>query len=258
MTKPVKREDESRSSFSVEDLKTIFGGPWFKTGQGVLTKQDTYRTFVPYYYWLPLLGLFTGGGRINEMAQLYLRDIRKTEAGTWYVDINEDTVDKRLKTAPSKRMVPLHPQLIALGFDQWHAALTKAGHKRLFPELKHDKEKGYGKAATKWFCNYMASLGIPRDGRKTFHSFRHTYINALPEDIPGRLANQLIGHTRGKSTREKVYLKEAELDAAARYVSCLAITLPEIAEFHIAAGLKSIEDALQRKNRGKGGDEEHG
>jgi integrase len=256
--KPARRDDEVRKIFTNDDLKVIFSASWFKSGKGEVTKQDTYRTYSPLRYWLPLLGLFTGGGRINELSQLHLSDIRQTPGGTWYVDMNEEAIDQKLKTTPSKRIVPLHPTLIALGFTKWHAALVNAGYTRLFPELKLDSEKGYGKAATKWFTTYMASLGIPRDGTKTFHSFRHTYINALPADTPERIDLQLSGHTRGKNVHDIRYLKDVFPEVAAQYVNRLTVVLPEIAPFDIEVGLKAVHDALMRKNKGHGAKEDVG
>ncbi len=253
------RDDEARAAFSQDDLAAIFDAHWFTTGRGELSKEDTYRTFMPLYYWLPLLGLYTGGGRINELSQLHLADIRKTESGQWFADFNQKAQGKKLKNTPSKRKVPLHPVLLELGFDKWLAALTSAGYTRLFPELKHNSEKGFGKASTKWFSSYMARLGIPRDGTKTFHSFRHTFTNALPQDIPDRMSKQLVGHTRGKDVHDTRYKKDVEPEALAPYVSRLAVILPMIAPFDVEAGLRAVEDALERKNRGRGAKEDvHG
>ena len=252
------RDDEDRDIFTQEDLNAIFGATWFKTGRGQRTKKGTFRTFMPLYYWLPLLGLYTGGGRINELCQLHLANIQKTESGQWFVDFNRKAPGQRLKNVPSKRRVPLHPALLALGFDKWIAELTSAGYTRLFPELKHDSNKGFGKAATKWFTSHMANLGIPRDGTKTFHSFRHTYTNALPKDIPERMSRQLIGHARGKDVHDTRYRKDEEPEVLAPYVNRLAVTLPKIATFDIEVGLLAIKDALQRKSGGRGAKEDMG
>lgn len=249
------RPDQARDAFAHADLQAIFGADWFRTGRGQLTKQGTYRTFMPLYYWLPLLGLFTGGGRINELCQLRLEDIGQTPSGTWFVNIKETDEDQKLKNTPSQRQVPLHPLLISLGLPEWIEALQTAGYRRLFPELKRDEEKGYGKAATKWFSKYMDTLGFARDGSKVFHSFRHTYTNALPADTPERLRRQLVGHTRGESVHETTYMKEATPDDALRYVKQLSFDLPSIANFDVAAGLQAITDALKRKNRGLGDDD---
>jgi integrase len=252
------REDEARELMTQQDLDNIFGVYWFKTGKGKLTRTGTYREFCPHYYWLPLLSLFTGGARINEVSQLHLDDIGISAQGTWFVDMNEKSDDKKLKNKMSSRVVPVHPLLINLGFGDWVNTLRTAGYVRLFPELKHDTEKGYGKAATKWFTGFKSRLGIATDGKKTFHSFRHNFTNALPDDIPDRISKQLTGHTRGKGTQDRVYKKDVAADEALPYVARMKIRLPDIEPFNVEEGLRAVKDALQRKNRGRGAKEDQG
>lgn len=250
--KASRREDEARQVFTESDLAKIFSAEWFRKGKGELTKSGTYRTYLPFYYWGPLIAVLSGGPRINEVSQLHLSDVDKTAAGTWYIDFNQETADKKLKNAASRRRVPLHPLLEGLGLPRWVGALKAAGHERLFPEWNRDEEKGYGKAASKWFTGYMDGLGFPRDGTLTFHSLRHTFTNGLPEDTPDRLGKQLTGHTRGVGARETIYKKDKEADDALPYLRRLNVTLPAIEAFDIEAGLKALQDALRRKDSHRG------
>lgn len=250
--KASSREDEARQVFTPSNLAQIFSAEWFRTGKGELTKSGTYRTYLPFYYWGPLIAVLGGGPRINEVSQLHLSDIKKTDAGTWFIDFNQDTKDKKLKNAASRRQVPLHPLLEALGLVRWVDALKAAGHERLFPEWNRDADKGYGKAASKWFTGYMEGLEFARDGSLTFHSLRHTFTNALPEDTPERLAKQLTGHTRGADVHDKVYRKDLSPDDALPYLRRLNVTLPAIEEFDIEAGLQALQDALRRKDSHRG------
>ncbi|MBI5277344.1 MAG: site-specific integrase [Burkholderiales bacterium] len=245
--KNARRADEARKAYTASDLALIFSAQWFREGRGELTRKGTYRTFLPFYYWGPLISLLAGGPRIREVSQLYLADFGTTDAGTWFIEFTEDAEDKKLKNTSSRRTVPVHPLLIELGLIRWVQALAAAGYDRLFPELKHDTEKGYGKAATKWFSSYMARLGFKRDGTTTFHSLRHTFINALPVDTPDRVAKQLTGHTRGADVHNASYKKDKEPDDALPYVSRLSVNLPPIAKFDVAAGLQATADAIARK-----------
>lgn len=135
------RAQDARDEFSAADLERIFGAEWFKTGRGEVTKGGTYRTFCPHYYWLPLLGLYTGA-RINELSQLYLDDVRQTSAGVWYLDFNRNgadkldadaAADKSLKSPNAEREVPLHKVLLGQGFVEYvvsgllRASLAAAG-----------------------------------------------------------------------------------------------------------------------------------
>ncbi len=65
-----------------------------------------------YYYWLPLLGLYTGA-RIEELCSLYVEDF-KVEHGVNVISINSDH-DKKLKSKAAERFIPVHPELEKLG-----------------------------------------------------------------------------------------------------------------------------------------------
>ena len=266
-TKKSRASDE-RDPFSVADLNAIFGAEWFQTGAGTRTKNGSFFQYRPHYYWLPLLGLFVGG-RLNELSQLYLADIRVSESGTHYFDFNldgagkididdgEDDVatskpDKHLKNTYSERKIPIHPKLVELGIIKYAEALKLAGHNRLFPELKHDLIKGYGKAAGRWFNErYLGNkLGMERNGRKTFHSLRHNYATALGSGgVPTAIKSQLLGHSRGSSMVEKRYDKGASVEGLVEHLGTLRYDLPQIAVFDCEAGIEAIRDAIDLKAR---------
>ncbi|WBY04058.1 site-specific integrase [Ramlibacter tataouinensis] len=247
--------NRARDLFTRDELAKIFSAEWFATGKGKLTRQGTYREFLPYYYWLPLLGLYYGA-RINELCQLELGDIRQTQSGTWYIDITPETsagapgeARKRIKNVNSVRRVPIHPHLIDLGLLEWREALVREGHTRLFPELLHNERKGYSAAAVRWFSAYLGRLGWPRDGKKVFHSFRHTLASeclnklGLSEEITA----QISGHARGSSVLMERYRKDVATDELAKQVRRLDFNLPKIVRFDIEQGLQALRDALRRK-----------
>ena len=157
---------DKRIVFINSDYKALFSTPIFQNGE--------FKH--PYYYWLPLLGLFTGA-RIDELCQLYLDDIYQKD-DLWVIDFNYN-LDKKLKTSSSKRIIPMHSRLIKWGLVEYAADLRKKGKVRLFPELKKGRD-GYSQAASKWFSRYRISCGVT-DDRKTFHSFRHTVDNDLKQ-----------------------------------------------------------------------------
>lgn len=245
-------EHSKRDLFSRDELNTIFNASWFMSGRGQLTRAGTYRAFLPYYYWLPALGLYTGA-RINELCQLALSDIRQSNLGTWYVDINEESDEglKKVKNSSSLRQIPIHPSLIAMGLIEWRDRLKTEGHTRLFPELLHDATKGYSKAAVRWFSSYLAGFGWTRNGRKVFHSFRHTLssecLNVLKISEP--ITAQISGHARSQSVLGKTYRKEVMPDELAKEVERLNFNLPPIAQFDVEAGVVALRDALDRKKR---------
>jgi integrase len=238
-----------RDLFTPDELKTIFRAPWFASGRGALNRAGTYREFLPFYYWLPLLGLYTGA-RINELCQLSLKDIQQTSSGTWFVDINEedDEDKKRVKNTNSIRRIPLHPVLMEKGLVEWCERLKADGHARLFPELPHDATKGYGKKATKWFSTYLGGLGWRRDGRKVFHSFRHTLSSRCLNELglPEALVAQISGHMRSQSILGGTYRKDVLPDDLVQAVERIAFELPPIAAFDLECGIQALGDAMRR------------
>lgn len=253
-----------RKPFSNADLTLIFNAPWFQTGRGELTAEGTYREFCPFRYWLPILGVFSGG-RINELCQLYVDDVAQTEAGTWYLDINKNSADKSLKEQKdsarcwSIRKVPLHPVLIDLGFIEWCQRLRAEGFRRVFPELSWNETTHYAKEPIRAMSQFLLKLGMPRDNTKVFHSFRHVVNNEIMKvNCPPEVRKRLLGHEPGAGVNERHYLADPTPDETISIIRQLDFGLPPIAAFDIEEGVMAVKDALRRKNRNRGAFESHG
>ena len=127
-----------------------------------------------------VIGLYTGA-RVGEVAQLKLTDF-VTINGVECLRFQGD-----LKTRTSKRLIPLHPDLLRLGIMEWVAEQKKRGEKRLFPTVDIDK-KNKGGAISKGTSNLLATLEIKvEEGKETrlgFHSFRSTVIQELQGNAP--------------------------------------------------------------------------
>jgi integrase len=179
-----KRDDELRDVFTPGDLRKLFHSRLY------LKDEHTQS----YTFWVPVFGLFTGA-RIEEICQLHLDDIRQ-EDGVWVLDINAKD-EKHLKNPGSARLIPIHPFLMDdLRIIQYAESLQEKGEKRLFPELRRLRD-GYSQRVSKWFNDrYKKACGITEEG-KVFHSFRHTFINALKQNrkVDAYLISELVGHS---------------------------------------------------------------
>lgn len=153
----------------------------------------------PERFWIPLICLFSGG-RLGEVAQLHLSDIR-TDDGIPCFDFN-DTGEKNLKTASSSRIVPIHSALLELGLMDYVERLRKEGKPRLWMNLKLKRE-GFGQDVGRWFQRY-GRKHISADKRKSLHSMRHTFITALNRaHVPEAIVAELAGHTHGNIDRDR-------------------------------------------------------
>ena len=187
LLKKKKRDDELRDPFTPDDLKKLFHSPLYLNDEHKFS----------YTFWTPAIGLFSGM-RIEEICQLHLEDLRK-EDGVWVFDINAKTEDKRLKTPSSARVVPIHPFLLdELRLIQRVESLHDKGEQRLFPELERLRD-GYSQRVSKWFNDrYKKRCGIVKTEKmKDFHSFRHTFINALKQNrkVDAYIISELVGHS---------------------------------------------------------------
>ncbi|ELE2165919.1 site-specific integrase [Vibrio fluvialis] len=183
-----KKASDERSAFTESDLKTLFQHPYFQGGE---------RKH-PHYYWLPVLGLYTGA-RLNELCQLHVCDVRRDdESGLWTMTITNTQEDQNTKNSSSVRTIPLHPKLLELGFIEYVQSLN---HERVFPELKKGRD-GYGQAPSKWFGRFRDSvLPKAKEENKAYHSFRHTFIDALKQSGASYShAAAYVGHGDGSET----------------------------------------------------------
>ncbi|HAT8514679.1 TPA: tyrosine-type recombinase/integrase [Vibrio vulnificus] len=184
--KKTRRDSEAKSAYTPIELEKIFGAI-------VHTKHQHKH---PYYFWLPLLGYFTGA-RLNELCQLYRADICQFE-GIWVIQIDDRFEGQKLKNQTSRRIVPIHDQLIAHGFIEF---VQSVQHERVFPELKESRD-GFGSAASKWFGRSKSKLGFGRG--HDFHSFRHTVATQFKKhQISHIVAGELLGHAQNNITYDR-------------------------------------------------------
>jgi integrase len=181
-----KEVADKRVSFDANDLKAILSG----LGQ--------FRGSEPSKFWLPLLAMFTGA-RAGELIQLGVDDIC-CQDGIDYLSINAEG-GKSVKTRSSVRELPLHPELVKIGFLDYVAEHRTAGDERLFPNLRRGAQDRVAERFSKWFMTYRRSLGIT-DERKPFHSFRHTFKEACrAAGMTEEIHDALTGHRNGSVGR---------------------------------------------------------
>lgn len=159
--------------------------------------------------WGALIGLYSGA-RVSEVAQIYLRDFEEID-GVPCVRITNDNDGQSLKNENSKRLVPLHPDLIRLGLWKRVEALRERGEDRLFPTIPVNPKVSPGNAISKGFSYHLKSVGIqPRRAVGTigFHSLRKNMIQVLQgSPLPAERRRALVGHEAGEDVHEADYMR---------------------------------------------------
>jgi integrase len=194
----LEEDDPDREPFTPAELRKLFAAPVFTEGERPIGGRGEAA------FWLPMLGLFSGA-RQSELAGLSVPEIRTDESsGVTALFITKDRErGKRLKTRQSQRAVPVHSELVKLGFLDYvqDARRTHGDDAWLFPLIAPGT--GGVKAWSKWFGRYLREAGI-NDRAKVFHSFRHNFKDALrAAGVGEEVHDALTGHsTRGEVSRE--------------------------------------------------------
>ena len=220
---------QKKKAFTPQDLKKLFETEEYR--KGLLWKE-------PHKHWTPLLALYTGA-REGEICQLMLEDITYDEAtSSWVLDFNAKY--GTLKNKYSARLVPVHKDLVKLGFIDYVKELKNKKEKQLFPMLKPNQTKQWGRVISRWFNGYSQGrdkkytkgykqkCGIVESDNevKNFHSFRHTFINHFKQNRTNHLDREIVyeltGHSTGKKTvHETTYEEDFNLDLKKRTINKL-------------------------------------
>jgi len=159
---------ETDSPYSIQELQVIFNSDIFT--KGLRPRQGKGEAA----YWMPLLGLYTAC-RVSEVAQIFTDDIG-VEDDIYYILIKPEQATGRTLKDSNKRRVPIHPDLVKMGFLDYAVKMKSESQTQLFPELKVTRTDG--KLADKWrswWSSYVRTeLNITRVPQP-FHGLRHSF-----------------------------------------------------------------------------------
>ena len=132
-----------------------------------------------------------------------MSDIIKVE-DVWCISIAEnidvpihDINYKSLKNKSSCRLIPIHNQLIELGFLNFVNKIKNTDSVRLFNDITRKKKGKYGGIVGGWFNHNKKSYFNINNPKQSFHSFRHTFIDTLKQaGIHEELVAVVVGHAK--------------------------------------------------------------
>ena len=188
-------EAAERLPWEPERLNKLFNSPIW-TGFSPHPKKPHWRhepgeTIVrDHRFWLPIMGIYTGA-RLEELAQLRRCDFQEID-GIHVIQITNEGEGLKLKTKSSKRVVPLHSELVRLGLLR---QVEQVASGPIFPEIERGgRDNSLSHFYTEEFTDYRRRVGVYKRWID-FHSFRHNVTTALLRaGVDMLTVDQLTGH----------------------------------------------------------------
>ena len=198
----VKKQPNKREPFTKEELRKILKPETYHSWSINFThpfRKERVSNQMPYY-WVFLLGIFSGM-RTNEMCQIRVIDIKKVDK-IWFMFV-EDSEETKVKTENAIRKVPVHPQLIELGFIDYVGTLKKQKKGRVFWELTEDRDGFASHLSRHYNQRVLPNLGVWKKYTKVLYCTRHTFINKLyTERVDENVIKVLVGHEKGFTMKQ--------------------------------------------------------
>lgn len=221
------KDSQDRPPFTTEQLQAIFNADFFTGGVRDMSSGLHKPGFIQIRtskFWVPLIGLFTGMrpaeigqmliGEVQEFnGRLHFKvqdDLSKKEAEEWKVtDKYIKSLYRSVKTNNGFRMLPVHPELIRIGFEDFiNDRRRKHGPgKRIFEECWNLGAKPRWSDYFRWqpFLRAYGIYDMPShgDGNVCLYSLRHNFKDAMRDaGIPLEVQNRFMGHEGEKGTGE--------------------------------------------------------
>lgn len=231
-----------RDAWTPDGLKALFASPIWTGCHPQRRASPGSEIIRDAKFWIPILALFQGC-RLEEFADLYGRDI-SCDAGTWFISMVETAEDseagttrRTLKGSNATRNVPLHPEVLRLGFVEYARAKAPGPNDPLFPDLHpQGRDQRRGPRFTRDFGYYRRKIGVYLAGVGA-HSFRHTAITRLRDVATShqqeRHVDFMLGHARGGGEGRERYDKGPALKEAAATLALLKYPELDLSALHL-------------------------
>lgn len=197
-----KKGQKGRRPFTSDELKLLFNAPMFTGCLSRHRRHDAGEVLVKDdEYWLPILGFYTGA-RLSELIQLHLSDCFLDDDFP-HISINEEGPEKpgdpdykHVKSEAGIRSIPIHPDLLELGFREFFQRQSNLAGKRtrLFSRISYGADGHPSTPYSKKFGRLLSKVGLD-DPQLVFHSFRHTMIDAFRNSGTSKfVVDRILGH----------------------------------------------------------------
>lgn len=173
-------------------------------------------------YYVPML-LEYGGFRRDEVSGLCVDDVINGPIPFLHIRRNEF---RRIKNPQSDRKIPIHPELVRLGFLEYVARIRSLGYRRVFPDLHSPTSKS--PLGDRLYDEFRPILSCACEAENEsldhdLHSIRHAFDTRLKaKKVSEEARADLMGHAGASETSER-YAEAINLENALEVLGKLPI-----------------------------------
>ncbi|MFO1114242.1 MAG: tyrosine-type recombinase/integrase [Beijerinckiaceae bacterium] len=220
-----------RNPFDTDELAALFNLPVF-TGCAGWRRQEPFKpgahVFHRALYFAPMLLYYTGARR-DEIFGL-IRDDVHLDAPIPYIHIRENS-QRQIKNVQSERKIPIHGEVLRLGFAQYITKIASLKYELVFPDLYSTTTSSpLGDRLYDEIAGALAEA-VPEEGRRktVLHSLRHTVGSTLKgEGIVAEKRADLLGH-KGRTATEETYASQSTLESLRELIHRLPVATAHLA-----------------------------
>ena len=254
-------EDGGRVPWTEQHLQKIFSSPIWLGNAGphkrlIEAEYIGRNVYQDAAYWVLILIYYTLGCR-DEICGLLLEDVHLDEPVP-YITIQNNSL-RLLKRRARNREIPVHPEILRLGFDKYVRKLRAAGETILFPELymlagKKGGDQFYPRAwvhISNWLAARMSIPLAANDKEADIHSIRTFGASILDQSaVNQNIVKDIMGHARTGVTATKYQKRTLALGMQSTLGERLSVLmlLPNVTEgIHAQADVNLLPMALRSR-----------
>lgn len=190
--KTVRQQANKRKTWQTSELNDLFRAPlWtgFKNHRNRKTPGSVLQESIRS--WAPLIALHSGM-REEEICALRCEHIvYNDDADNWLFYVEEG------KTENAERFIPIHPNLVEVGFLDFVEWSRQQNQGFLFyKKAPYYSSKTESQRLSKFFTNYRKAIDLYKEGMD-FHSLRHNFRTRFQQEYQGdtRIVDWVTGHS---------------------------------------------------------------
>ncbi|MEE4211765.1 MAG: site-specific integrase [Parvularcula sp.] len=253
LTPEDRDEREARDKLTLEQAQAIFRLPAWTGCAGIKKRLEAGSEIIHdgLYFILPLV--WYSGARREEICKLMVSDI-SVDGPVPYIYIRP-TATGRVKNKSAKRKIPLHSELIRLGFLEYVKAMAAAGETLLFPELypSEGTKRAIGDVFYKLWWIYIRPFVPDLKRGQAMHSARHSVSDTLKQaGIALEARNDLLGQSQKAggegASRYSEPLALAQMKEMVEQVEVATSHLPDFSQIRLLPAEMRVARPSRRKH----------